>query len=248
MHSNIYFSPTGNTQKLTTYVSQQLGQYEDVDLSVDHQDLTIKMKQKDICIIGVPSFGGRVPQIAIERLNMIKGDHTPVIMIASYGNRAYEDTLIELKTNLNQNGFICIAAMAIVCEHSIMHQFGKGRPDATDYHEIDLFIHTIKERLKSPYREISVSGNIPYREYHVSTMVPFATKKCTECGLCGKLCPVGAISLEHPRETNSDICISCMRCVSMCPRQARECDASIIEALVEKLKKACAVAKPNDFF
>ena len=40
----------------------------------------------DVCVIGVPSYGGRVPGIALERMNKFKGNHAKAILVVSYGN------------------------------------------------------------------------------------------------------------------------------------------------------------------
>jgi hypothetical protein len=52
--------------------------------------------------------------------------------VAVFGNRAIDDTLLELQDVLVASGFVCIAGMETVAEHSLMHQFGTGRPDQQD--------------------------------------------------------------------------------------------------------------------
>lgn len=37
-----------------------------------------------------------MPGIALERMNKFKGNHAKAILVVSYGNRAFEDTLKEL--------------------------------------------------------------------------------------------------------------------------------------------------------
>ena len=74
--------------------------------------------KEDLCIIGVPSFGGRVPAIALERIKALSGNNATAILITVYGNRAYEDTLIELEDTLIEKNFTCQAAIAAVAEHS----------------------------------------------------------------------------------------------------------------------------------
>ncbi|WP_028044297.1 EFR1 family ferrodoxin [Candidatus Stoquefichus massiliensis] len=248
MNYNVYFSPTGSTQRVTTFISEQFEQHKDIDISVLQSDYHLEFKTNDLCVIGVPSFGGRVAKIARERLKMMKGHQTPAIIVVTYGNRAYEDTLLELKNIVTDNGFICIGAMGIVCEHSIIHEFGKGRPNDKDLQEIVEYVKKLKERLTRPIENIQVSGNMPYREYSVAHVIPITTKKCTECGICAKLCPIGAISMITPNQTNRDICISCMRCVKVCPQHARKCESSMIAVLTKKLKNVCEIAKKNDFF
>ncbi len=44
--------------------------------------------------------------------------------------------------------------------------------------------------------------------------------RCTGCGACARLCPMGSISPENPAEIPGT-CIKCQRCVRFCPQQAK---------------------------
>lgn len=142
----IYFSPTGGTEKIVTFIAEQFGEYQSIDLCEKTFDLTNDFSEEDLCIIGVPSFGGRVPAIALERIKALSGNNATAILITVYGNRAYEDTLIELEDTLIEKDFTCQAAIAAVAEHSIMHQFATGRPDQNDLTELASFAQKIKEK------------------------------------------------------------------------------------------------------
>lgn len=245
---NIYFSPTGSTQKVTSFLANQINTCTDVDLSLPKNNFSINIGKDDFCIVGVPSFGGRVPDIAIKRLSQLKGHQTPVLAVVTYGNRAYEDTLLELKETLEQQGFLCIAAIACVAEHSIMHQFAKGRPNQDDLNEMAGFMEEVKKRLKKQAISVYVPGNNPYKEYHVIPLHPKASSTCHQCGLCARRCPVQAIPLDNPQEIIKGQCISCMRCVHICPQQARKCSSIKIKMASQKLQKQCMVKKENEFF
>jgi len=54
------------------------------------------------------------------------------------------------------------------------------------------------------------------RKYHVS-------KKCTGCGLCEKICPVGNISLKDGHPIWGKKCECCMACLQFCPESAILC-------------------------
>jgi hypothetical protein len=80
----------------------------------------------------VPVYGGRVPEVALERLRALKGNGGPAIAVVVYGNRAYEDALLELHTELTANGYKVIAAAAFIAEHSIVRSIsGKNDSKAT---------------------------------------------------------------------------------------------------------------------
>ena len=135
----IYFSPTGGTEKIVTFIAEQFGEYQRIDLCEKTSGLTNDFSEEDLCIIGVPSFGGRVPAIALEKIKEFNGTKTNTILVVVYGNRAYEDTLIELEDTLIEKNFTCQAAIAAIAEHSIMHQFATGRPDQNDLTDLSSF-------------------------------------------------------------------------------------------------------------
>lgn len=251
-----YFSPTGGTEKVTSLLAGAFGKpVETIDLT-ENQDwgaYNLEFLRHEFLVAGVPSYGGRVPAAAVERLSRLHGHGTPVLLLTVYGNRAYDDTLLELRDVLKQRGFVPIGAIGAVAEHSIMHEFGAGRPDEPDQKELLEFAARVKEKLASmremeTEEELKVPGNMPYREYGGVPMKPEAGRDCVRCGICAKLCPVGAIPADRPAETDKDKCISCMRCIKVCPEKARSVNKLILWAATKKMAKACAGRKGNDLF
>ena len=172
------------------------------------------------------------------------------ILVVVYGNRAYDDTFAELRDALTEAGFSCIAGIAAVAEHSIMHQFAAGRPNRQDETELVGFAEKIRSKMESdalPEYD-SFPGNRPYRAYSGVPMKPAAGRGCTKCGLCETECPVGVISAEDPGITDSNICISCMRCITVCPSQARSVNKALLLAGSMILKKECSAAKRNELY
>ena len=134
-HYNLHFSPTGGTRRVAEILIEGLqGKYQQIDLC--HKIDNINLNEGDVCLVSVPSYGGRVPAIAIDRLKKVTGNGAKAVLNCVYGNRAWEDTLTELQDTLEGQGFICVAALATVAEHSIFRQFATGRPDEIDKAEL----------------------------------------------------------------------------------------------------------------
>lgn len=245
MTYNVHFSPAGKTKDVTDFVCKRFANAKDVDLTIETQKLSLN--KDDFCVIGVPSFSGRVPAFAAERLKQIFGNKTPAFLIVTYGGRAYEDTLIELKDIIENQGFICIGAAAMIAEHSIVPQIAAGRPLKEDYNELESFLPVIKERLKEKAVSIDVPGKRPYKNYGILPVNIEVSDDCVKCGLCAVKCPAKAISEDNPRITDTEKCITCMRCVSICPAKARICDPKKIEILTEKLSKVYKPTMKNEF-
>ncbi len=246
MNYNIYFSHTDTTKKVVQHIGEKFTDNKNIDLSKSNLSNYI-MNEDDFCIIGVPSFGGRVPEIATIRLQQLKGNHTPVLLVVTYGGRAYEDTLRELKDTVEKLGFICIGATTLIAEHSIVSQIQTKRPNEKDYKELDAFIEIIKQRLQNIQPITNIPGNYPYKEYKVLPMDVIASEACIKCGLCAQNCPVSAIPLENPKQICMS-CISCMRCINICPIKARQVDPVKLETISNKLKTICDPNKQNEFF
>lgn len=248
---SIYFSPTGKTKKVMEILGKEFRKDEDIDLTDSTGDYSkIILTKDDFCLIAVPVFGGRVPAVALERMKRMQVSGSKAVIVAAYGNRAYDDTLLELKNELVPCGFQIISAIAAVTEHSIMHQFGTGRPDEQDVQELIRFANKIKERMNSEKEaaDVKVPGNSDYREYNGVPFKPQADKKCTQCGICALQCPVGAIAKDNPKVTDDKKCISCMRCVAICPQEARNLNKAVLFVASQKMKKACSGRKKNELF
>ena len=144
----IIFSATGGTEKVADILIKGLDESaEKIDLLDRNREFSkICLQKDDVCMLAVPSYGGRVPKEAAERIARIKGNGAKAILLVVYGNREYDDTLLELKEVAKKSGFLPVVAVAAVAEHSIMHQFAKGRPDKQDREELLSYVQFIRER------------------------------------------------------------------------------------------------------
>lgn len=97
---------------------------DEIDLTDAKEDFSaVAFARDDVAVIAVPSYGGRVPDLAAERIRRIHGSQVRCIIVCAYGNRAYEDTLLELNDVAERSGVRVIAAVGAVAWHSIMHQY-----------------------------------------------------------------------------------------------------------------------------
>lgn len=242
----IMFSPTGGTEK----VAHILGSYWSentvkIDLSDSKTDFSqCVINEEDQVLIAMPSFGGRAPAVAIERLKQITGNGAKCTLVCVYGNRTYEDTLAEMEDAAKESGFRIVAAVAAVAEHSIMPQYASGRPDASDKRQLEQFAEQIAGKEETA---VSIPGNRPYKKAGGAGLVPKAGKGCTKCGLCAKNCPVQAIDPVNFK-ADSKKCISCMRCVKQCPENARTVNGAMVSIAAQVIKKACSLRKENELF
>lgn len=248
----IVFSPTGGTLKASEAVIGQWSEsFETVDLTDPDKDLSeYCFEKEDIALIAVPSYGGRVPAAASERLRKLKGGGAKCVILCVYGNRAYEDTLVETEDIAKECGFSVIAAIAAVAEHSIARQYASGRPDSEDVKRLKEFAGIISEKLQkeNPDTELKLAGDRPYKKTSGGGLVPKADKNCVKCGTCAQKCPVQAISAENIDTADPKKCISCMRCVKVCPHSARKVSKAMVSAVSLALKKSCSQRKDCEIF
>lgn len=248
----LIFSPTGGTKKVADGITKHWDSaVETIDLSDGEADFSQHVFQaEDRVLIAMPSYGGRVPAVAVERLHKVQGNSAKCTLVCVYGNRAYEDTLAEMEDAARESGFKVIAAVSAVAEHSIMHQYAAGRPDARDLSQLEAFALQIKEKLGSSQNagKVQIPGNRPYKKAGGAGLVPKAAKNCIGCGLCAGQCPVKAIDPADLKSADSKKCISCMRCVTQCPHGARKINGALVAAASLAIKKACSVRKENELF
>lgn len=243
----IYFSPTQTTKKVIEGIAQGLQatteQYFDLTLP-DAIAQTCQEFTQDLAIIGAPVYAGRLPSAMLSRFKQIKGNGRPAAIVVVYGNRAFEDALIELRNIACLAGFKPIAAGVFIGEHSYSSSdlpIAAGRPDAEDMVNAYAFGKAVREKfimaINKPCELLQVPGNYPYKETQLLTdIAPSADEAlCSRCGKCVLVCPTAAIDKENPIGTAKDLCIRCCACVKACPSQAKLLDDPRIKQASEWL-------------
>lgn len=252
---SIIFSPTGGTQKIASLLSEELRlkcemvEASLIDLAEPAPELSPEIQAGDLAVIAMPSFGGRAPAVAIERLRRLNGHGAKTVIVCVYGSRAYEDTLVEMQDAAHAANFDVFAALSAVSRHSMLPTLASKRPDVWDEEEIERFADRIVEKLKNsaPVSQLILPGNRPYKDWN-GALVPYATKNCTHCGVCAENCPTQAINADDPFAVDAKACAFCMRCVHFCLQGARMIDPNTVETLTERLRPMCDPKRANELF
>lgn len=252
----VYFSATYTTQKIVRAVAQTFGApVVEHDITCAPPDLEITVTDPgELLVVGAPVYAGRIPSRAAEALKRTSGDNTPAIAVCVYGNRDYDDALIELADIIEGRGFRVVAAGAFVAQHSIFPKLAQGRPDERDMLKISAFGKRCMETLSimdgmNIPGGLEVRGKRPYKAAKVIPIVPKGSKRgCNLCGACARLCPTEAIDKDAPSLTDKRKCISCGRCVVVCPRGVRHFSGMLYTMVGKKLLSENALRKEPDWF
>ena len=237
----VFFSPTHSSAKTARAIAEGIGMPRriETDLTFDVETSPILIEDS-LTIIAAPVYGGLIAEVAMERIKRLRGKNSPVIIVALYGNRDYEDALVQLRDTVTENGFIPLAAGAFIGEHSYSRPdegmpIADGRPDASDIQKAKNFGKACLEKLETATANINVysennkssvinpefteaisnffiKGNVPYKVItHGTPTCPISTDDCFACGECIDLCPTHAISLDEEGKIVTDV-NNCIRC------------------------------------
>jgi flavodoxin len=194
----VFFSPTGTTKKVVNEIANGIGikEKESIDftkLAVRNQN-QIPFENNELAIIGVPVYSGRIPIIAEKFIQDLKTEETLSVVVVVYGNREYEDALIELKNTCEKVGFKTLAGGIFIGEHTISSEkkpIAYGRPDEEDLRIAYNFGKKIKEKFEliessNKICSLSVPGNPEYKKRQwMPKTAPKTNKKL--CTLCTKM-------------------------------------------------------------
>ena len=253
----LYFSPTGTTRAVVETIADTLGNTGET-LDLLRQPLKGEAEDEvlfaadDLLVAGMPVYAGRIPALCRPMLSRLKGNGTPAVAVAVYGNRDYDDALLELKNLLEENGFVVIGAGAFVAQHSIFPSVGRSRPDGDDRSAAADFARRCLGKLEDfdprAHAFLEVKGNFPYKQPGSVPLKPSGNWRCNRCGACPILCPAGAIAPETPRKTDKSRCISCAACIAVCPTGARAFRGFLYRLAGRTFAKKCAARRESEVF
>lgn len=256
----LYFSPTGTSKKVVESFGEGFSGLEpkrvDLTRSITGKDLVFS--PGDLVVFGVPVYAGRVATTAVERLEKMEGNGAMAVLVVLYGNREFEDALVELRDLVSASGFKPVAGAAFIGEHSFSGSdmpIAQGRPDADDVAAAKAFAGVVQDLLE-PLNDgqevalLKVPGNIPYKEGMPG--LPFSPEInkeiCTLCAACIDTCPMEAMTLDQELHIAVEKCIFCCACVKNCPEGAIQIAAPPILEKVKWLHENCQTPKKPQLF
>lgn len=239
----MHFGPGGRiadvTERITRGISDNLAEscvgdigFECIDL-LDQDSLdNLSFDEDTFVVLGSSVFTGRIPLPCIKLIDMLRGSGAMMTAFVTYGNTSYGDSLYELYTFAEEQGFKVISAGAFIATHPLYAKVGERRPDADDYEKIKSFANLSAEKVKrlcgclveglkvSP-APLDVKGSMPKEPAKRMLIHPTPNNDCTNCGKCASICPTGAISSEDSSVINTKKCMLCNACTEACPIGAR---------------------------
>lgn len=222
---SVFFSPCGGTKNVMHALVKK------VNAPVQEHDLTLPQgrtgdlafSRDDFVFFGFPVYGGRMPVNIADVFKGIQGDNTPCVLVAVYGNRAFDGALLDLHKIAARKGFLPVAGIAAIAEHSLAPHLATGRPDEEDRAKLAEWGAMVLDFAASGMRLESAPGTYPDWVFPPG-MSPYPVTdkaKCIRCGTCAELCPTAAIPADEPWHTDNARCVFCGACAKYCPTDAR---------------------------
>ena len=257
----VYFSATGRTRKVVTTLANAIAQtlelpLETVDFTLPAaREETYAFTDKDLVIFGTPTYAGKVPNKLLPFVQTgFAGNGALAVPVVTFGNRSFDNSLAELCASLENAGFHTIAAGAFACQHAFSDTLAAGRPDREDMTvlaQLGAAVVTKLGKMTEIPAPVAVDGDADAPYYRplgldgepknfLKAKPQTDRSKCTGCGVCAALCPMGSISREDPAEVTG-VCIKCHACVRNCPTGAKYFDD---EAFLSHKAMLCGQGTP----
>jgi len=252
----VFFSPTGSSRRMAQKVASGMAQKLPLTCA-DDWDWTFpegraanhRVSLGDVLVFAFPVYAGRIPQLLLEPIARLAGQGAHVVLLAVYGNRHYDDALLEAADLFIARNFSIPAAGAFVAEHSLTSRVGAGRPDAEDMAKLADFAGKAAQRIASKIRaDVVVPGNRPYRVLPPAADIrPETLDSCTQCGLCASVCPMRIIDSSDAALVAQG-CLRCCACVKVCPEKAKYFSNPQVDKIVSMLESSCLERREPEVF
>lgn len=227
--TSLFFSPRSTTKRTARAIAKGWGKATERDLIGSPLTETLEVPAEEPLLVCLPVYAGRIPTVCRTMLEThLKGSGGPAVAVAVYGNRAYDDALLELADLLEEKGFHVVAAGAFIGRHSIFTKVADGRPDEADLALMEEFGGRCRAAAEgfdpAAPKKLDLPGDPAYRDREGKRVPikPDCNDRCMKCYACFRSCPARAIPEDAPWTTDTDKCISCGACIYLCPTKARD--------------------------
>ena len=265
-----FYSATGNTK----LVVETIGRAAAGKLGVPFEtfDFTLPAARggvtayapTDLVLVATPVYAGRVPNKMLPFVQTgFEGNGALAVPVVTFGNRNFDNGLIELRNELEAHGFHTVAGAGVVCEHVFSSKLATARPDAADLEALAAFGAAVAEKAAAlaqlPAAPIAVRGDDPVGPYYT----PLGTDgkpavflkakpltdpaKCDSCGVCAQVCPVGSIPADDFTAVTG-ICIKCQACIKKCHTGAKYFEDAAFLSHVAMLEQNYSRRAESEFF
>ena len=107
-----WFSATDTTRAVVNRIAARLARQTGAPLET--YDFTLPQARKaprtfgpgDLVVLGTPVYAGRVPNLLIPFISSLRGSGALAVPVVCYGNRAYDDALMELKAGPKRDAYL----------------------------------------------------------------------------------------------------------------------------------------------
>ncbi len=219
--SVVYFSPTNTTRKAVQAIAQGSGLPLKQEINATKPAVraeSYSFTSDELVVIGMPVYGGRIPACCFDFVKALKGNKTPCVLVAMYGNRDYDHALIEMHSIMEPNGFETMACGMFIGTHSYNIEIAKDRPNAADLAQAADFGKAVAEKIANGGKPLTIFDLLKPQAGKKGVAPIINAEKCTQCGTCVAGCPTGAIAEDF--STDPSKCIMCMACTRYCPTAA----------------------------
>lgn len=254
----ITFSPCGHTQTYGREMARAcaeasgLPDFDEMNVTPHACGDSRSFSGSELVLLCSPVYGGRIPTVALEKFMRLNGQATPAILIVTYGNRHYDDSLLELVDAARAQGFWPVGAAACIAQHTLAPACAAGRPTQEDLASARNFAVKVIGQLagegEGADASLTVPGKSPYKDYIPKALPQSVNDACIMCGQCWTDCPTGAIATQEPANVAENRCLACMGCITICPVAARIPAEQFMQKVAKRLAPLCAIPKTNEYF
>jgi ferredoxin len=232
-----YYSGSGNTKLVCQYLAKKVG--TEFDLVDVVRDASVDLASYDVVGLAASTDFWSMPQsfqTFMEGLPDQGGK--PAFVLNTFGLQS-GGTLRDLADLAASRGLTVIGGHSVRMPESYppmiaIHMGFPGQPSRGVMRGLDAFIGDLATMLAALQRGERVDA----RPVHVGMLGAVAPSRarttsrddmgdksvdvelCTECGICARRCPYGAITLSPKPVFDMDACRGCWRCFSQCPEHA----------------------------